>query len=525
MVIMAWAVFRSGPNGHKATATNNFSIPVELINYFTLVTQPEGSDESLIQEILYRMKLDYSHANLPDSEKFLTKDPTKFIEPSVIQVKNTKELIRSIRTKAPEHLKIVLSGGVYKVSQTIYLRDNIYLEGNGCAIIKSSEDKPVIFAEDVQNFRLSGLTFISTNATPFFIHRSSNFSFSNLSIINSGGYGIQIDDETCNGFIKNVEIIRAKFGALLIRGGVDRVTVINSYFGQNYTGNLRINNYGAAVRVQSMEHMRPEHNNSVGKSTNKPSSDELRSNNIFSHYIGTRRPKHVLIYKNTFLDNRSQGIYFSGALKGAVVDNLISNSDKEGICIDHQSAFNWILSNTIIGNGARHRQTDFEIKADHIDPRKRMPDGSPKSKLPGVSIDYSDFNVFALNEIAGNHGGGVKFVRSAHRNMIFRNLLIGNNLGDNDLHKFPSMLLGSSRTEGTQAKSQRKVFDNRKFGSSYNIVLENIIYEDRRGILIKERSKENFVDKNSIYINRPVYNIHDCGTKNVIRSFKQQYQK
>jgi parallel beta-helix repeat protein len=284
----------------------------------------------------------------------------------------------------------------------------------------------------------------------------------------------------------------------MARGLIDNLLISDNIVDGAYRGELEISNYGAAIRIQALEHLRQEFDNAVTLPSCRPSSQCLLFNGVFSHYIGARRPRNVGVTRNKVTNSRSQGIYLSGSTLTHIVDNIISQCDKEALCIDHQSSLNVVSQNIITCTGQRDRQSTRELINDHIDIAEQDAQ-FVKAKLPAVSIDYSDMNLIWNNSIAGNSGGGIKAVRLACFNVIGCNSLSGNNSGDNDTHVFPEILLGDASVEGTAKRTYRHSFDNRGYGSSANFLVANKITANKRAVQINKSSALNVVAKNQVF--------------------------
>lgn len=159
-------------------------------------------------------------------------------------------------------------------------------------------------------------------------------------------------------------------------------------------------------------------------------------------------PRPVYVVGNTMRGNHSSGLYLDGAANALVRGNRIADNGKEGICLDNGATANIVTANDVSGNGRRSDVSDREMALDFIAQFGRMADGTPKAKVPAISIDNAVFNAVLANRIAGNHGSGVKMVRTAFFNLVGRNAIEGNNLGANDVHFFFGVEIGGARADG-----------------------------------------------------------------------------
>ena len=189
----------------------------------------------------------------------------------------------------------------------------------------------------------------------------------------------------------------------------------------------------------------------------------------------TCRPADILMEHNVVTGCRAQGIYLEGAMRCLIRNNIITGNNKEGICFDWGTSHCYFLENIVSDNGGRKNMTKEELHIDFIQQYPILPDGSSSMKLPGVSMDNSCGNLVANNCIIGNHGGGIKLIRSNFFNHIVDNRIIGNSLGANRFityyYGIAILAIGPINNEFTQTKNQLLDF----FPSSLNVITGNTI--------------------------------------------------
>ena len=155
-------------------------------------------------------------------------------------------------------------------------------------------------------------------------------------------------------------------------------------------------------------------------------------------------PSQIIVRNNIVENNNASGIYSDGAYSSYIIDNRIVNNDKEGICLDYGTFGTYVSKNYIAYNGRRMNQTDQDLQNDFVLQHGRMEDGSAKAKLPGISIDNAAYNVVLDNHIQKNYGSGVKMVRTGIRNIIMKNNIDTNNVGQNENFHFFGIELGNA---------------------------------------------------------------------------------
>jgi hypothetical protein len=390
--------------------------------------------------------------------------------------------------------------GFYDLEKPLMLPSSVRVTGapSGRTIFRPLHHQTVVAIEEAKDVAVIAVSLLGSDCSALRVQRGSNILLSGIFVDSPSGYGMQIDDDCDSVSIIKCHIRSSGYGGIMARGLINNLLIAENIIDSAYRRELEVSNYGAAIRVQALEHLRKEYDTSITISGSRPSNNSLIFNGVFSHYIGPRRPRNVAIVNNSVINSRSQGVYLSGATLAYVYKNTIAHCDKEAICVDHQSLMNIISNNLIINVGQRDRQTSEELINDHIDLGENK-DRFVKAKLPAISVDYSDLNLLIGNSVIGNSGGGIKAVRLACFNLIGLNLLKGNNAGDNDAHVFPEMLIGDASVEGTLKKAYRHSFDNRDYGSSANALVANKIESSKRGIQINMKSNDNFIFRNQLF--------------------------
>ncbi len=162
-------------------------------------------------------------------------------------------------------------------------------------------------------------------------------------------------------------------------------------------------------------------------------------------------PRRNVVAFNRIAENHASGLYLDGAAEDVIAGNLIQGNAKEGLCLDNGSIANAVLQNTVQQNGRRWGSSDDDLRRDFIIKFGRLPDGSAKAKVPGVSLDNAAYNIVYSNLIDGNYGGGVKMVRTAYYNLVGLNTLVDDNAGESDQFHFFGIELGAATADAPVA--------------------------------------------------------------------------
>jgi parallel beta-helix repeat protein len=158
-----------------------------------------------------------------------------------------------------------------------------------------------------------------------------------------------------------------------------------------------------------------------------------------------QNPTDNVIMANTIRDGLAVGVYDDGTIANTVVANQIENNSKEGICFDNGATANVLAGNVISGNGARLGQSDAYLALDDVLGAGRNPDGTPRAKMPGVSLDNAVYNTVFGNDVHRNAGGGIKLVRTGLFNRVTANNIADNNIGASPGFHFYGVEIGAAR--------------------------------------------------------------------------------
>lgn len=205
-----------------------------------------------------------------------------------------------------------------------------------------------------------------------------------------------------------------------------------------------------------------------------------------------RNPERNIILDNDIRDGLSSGIYNDGAIANLFVDNRIEGNAKEGVCFDNGATANVFAGNVVTGNGQRWGQPDDVLASESVLAEGRGGDGTAIAKLPGISIDNAIYNQIYANEISDNWGGGIKMVRTSMYNLVVRNTLTDNNLGQSERVHFFGIELGAAHADVPAT-------DLDFVGSSGNILFGNEIHGSHySGIYLAPGSVQNELLDNDI---------------------------
>ena len=373
---------------------------------------------------------------------------------------------------------ITIESSTVRMDEPIRMKAGIALDAAGVTFTGSTDDRvaQAVIAEDCTNFALYNLNLTAgCYEYGIYIIRSNTFTIENCTISNALYKGLVMMGENKNFTIRNNTVSYNGNGAVFLNGNISNGIIA----GNDVVDNYGTRNLTAGIVMTSME-----------IDDYYTAYNEFKDEHLYN-LLDT--PHDIVLYQNNVKHNNSSGIYSDGAYQIYIVENIIYQNDKEGMCLDYGTFGAYVSNNIVKENGGRLRQSDEDLEADFVTAFGRLSDGSSPAKLPGISIDNSAYNTIVNNNVTQNYGSGVKMVRSAYRNIIMENSVSDNNKGKSDDFHFFGIEIGHESTPDEPVKGL-------DFTASYeNIVCRNIVTgSNYAGVFLAVESYCNDVFDNTI---------------------------
>lgn len=373
---------------------------------------------------------------------------------------------------------ITIESSTVRMDEPISMKSGIALDAAGVIFTGSTDDRvaQAVIAEDCTNFALYNLNLTAgCYEYGIYIIRSNTFTIENCTISNALYKGLVMMGENKNFTIRNNTVSYNGNGAVFLNGNISNGIIA----GNDVVDNYGTRNLTAGIVMTSME-----------IDDYYTAYNEFKDEHLYN-LLDT--PHDIVLYQNNVKYNNSSGIYSDGAYQIYIVENIIYQNDKEGMCLDYGTFGAYVSNNIVKENGGRLRQSDEDLEADFVTAFGRLSDGSSPAKLPGISIDNSAYNTIVNNNVTQNYGSGVKMVRSAYRNIIMENSVSDNNKGKSDDFHFFGIEIGHESTPDEPVKGL-------DFTASYeNIVCRNIVTgSNYAGVFLAVESYCNDVFDNTI---------------------------
>lgn len=373
---------------------------------------------------------------------------------------------------------ITIESSTVRMDEPISMKSGIALDAVGVTFTGSTDDRvaQAVIAEDCTNFALYNLNLTAgCYEYGIYIIRSNTFTIENCTISNALYKGLVMMGENKNFTIRNNTVSYNGNGAVFLNGNISNGIIA----GNDVVDNYGTRNLTAGIVMTSME-----------IDDYYTAYNEFKDEHLYN-LLDT--PHDIVLYQNNVKHNNSSGIYSDGAYQIYIVENIIYQNDKEGMCLDYGTFGAYVSNNIVKENGGRLRQSDEDLEADFVTAFGRLSDGSSPAKLPGISIDNSAYNTIVNNNVTQNYGSGVKMVRSAYRNIIMENSVSDNNKGKSDDFHFFGIEIGHESTPDEPVKGL-------DFTASYeNIVCRNIVTgSNYAGVFLAVESYCNDVFDNTI---------------------------
>ena len=373
---------------------------------------------------------------------------------------------------------ITIESSTVRMDEPISMKSGIALDAAGVTFTGSTDDRvaQAVIAEDCTNFALYNLNLTAgCYEYGIYIIRSNTFTIENCTISNALYKGLVMMGENKNFTIRNNTVSYNGNGAVFLNGNISNGIIA----GNDVVDNYGTRNLTAGIVMTSME-----------IDDYYTAYNEFKDEHLYN-LLDT--PHDIVLYQNNVKHNNSSGIYSDGAYQIYIVENIIYQNDKEGMCLDYGTFGAYVSNNIVKENGGRLRQSDEDLEADFVTTFGRLSDGSSPAKLPGISIDNSAYTTIVNNNVTQNYGSGVKMVRSAYRNIIMENSVSDNNKGKSDDFHFFGIEIGHESTPDEPVKGL-------DFTASYeNIVCRNIVTgSNYAGVFLAVESYCNDVFDNTI---------------------------
>lgn len=373
---------------------------------------------------------------------------------------------------------ITIESSTVRMDEPISMKSGIALDAAGVTFTGSTDDRvaQAVIAEDCTNFALYNLNLTAgCYEYGIYIIRSNTFTIENCTISNALYKGLVMMGENKNFTIRNNTVSYNGNGAVFLNGNISNGIIA----GNDVVDNYGTRNLTAGIVMTSME-----------IDDYYTAYNEFKDEHLYN-LLDT--PHDIVLYQNNVKHNNSSGIYSDGVYQIYIVENIIYQNDKEGMCLDYGTFGAYVSNNIVKENGGRLRQSDEDLEADFVTTFGRLSDGSSPAKLPGISIDNSAYNTIVNNNVTQNYGSGVKMVRSAYRNIIMENSVSDNNKGKSDDFHFFGIEIGHESTPDEPVKGL-------DFTASYeNIVCRNIVTgSNYAGVFLAVESYCNDVFDNTI---------------------------
>lgn len=392
------------------------------------------------------------------------------------------------------------------LNTTIRIPSNTYIYGNGAEVTTDTQIEYAILMEKSENvivrdIRLTGgfdrgIYVIECKNVLLYKNEVENAAYKAIFVMGTNEYihliGNSIHDNA--------------YGAVFLEGNISKGIIQHNTIYQNRgTRNLGAGLVLCSVNLTDLK---------------VPYEQEYGIDDYLYDMLDA--PHDLVIKDNMIYENYSSGIYSDGAYMNYIIDNVIKDNEKEGMCLDFGTFGTYIDSNIVERNGDRNRQSDEDLEKDFVIGLGRLEDGSSTAKLPGISIDNAAYVIITNNSVSKNAGSGIKMVRSGYRNVILCNVVSDNNAGQNDaFHGFgielghaskpDQVIKGLDFTADYENIIARNVISGQHYsgiyigeGSYCNDLIDNVIMD------CKEFSVENFSD----LFNSAVGNNTNVGTLN-----------
>ena len=189
-------------------------------------------------------------------------------------------------------------------------------------------------------------------------------------------------------------------------------------------------------------------------------------------------PMDLVLRSNIVHHTNAQGIYLDGVMANVLYNNTVTDTQKEGICVDGGSVANVLHSNRVRHCGGRLGMREDVLKQEV--PSQETANGRPLFVLPCISVDNAVYNILIKNDLRRCFAGCVKTVRASSFNRFVSNVLEDCAMGKNRRFNFAAFEIVSVQNDDPGAvdfddtPTVLNTFAYNSFGGSsrtaYNVV-------------------------------------------------------
>ena len=156
-------------------------------------------------------------------------------------------------------------------------------------------------------------------------------------------------------------------------------------------------------------------------------------------------PMDLVLRSNIVHHTNAQGIYLDGVMANVLYNNTVTDTQKEGICVDGGCVANVLHSNRVRYSGGRLGMREDVMKQEV--PSQETLNGRPLFVLPCISVDNAVYNILIKNDLRRCFAGCVKTVRASSFNRIVGNVLEDCTMGKNRLFNFAAFPIMSDKND------------------------------------------------------------------------------
>lgn len=255
---------------------------------------------------------------------------------------------------------ITIESSTVRMDEPISMKSGIALDAAGVTFTGSTDDRvaQAVIAEDCTNFALYNLNLTAgCYEYGIYIIRSNTFTIENCTISNALYKGLVMMGENKNFTIRNNTASYNGNGAVFLNGNISNGIIA----GNDVVDNYGTRNLTAGIVMTSME-----------IDDYYTAYNEFKDEHLYN-LLDT--PHDIVLYQNNVKHNNSSGIYSDGAYQIYIVENIIYQNDKEGMCLDYGTFGAYVSNNIVKENGGRLRQSDEDLEADFVTTFGRLSDG------------------------------------------------------------------------------------------------------------------------------------------------------
>lgn len=365
---------------------------------------------------------------------------------------------------------ILIHSEALHLEDTIQLKSNTYIVGQGVRVISDKELDYAFYSEGCSDIHLESMEVKGDILYGIYCVDSTSVTITGCTIIDLKEKPLVLIGECTNFIIRENTFENNRAGGIYIAGDAEYGLIAEN----KISGNQGTSQWMSGITLTGVV---PKAGNDIWEVFGEERQLPYKEKKL---YMQLESPHEIIMRENKIAGQQASGIYLDGAYNCYLVKNNIENNGKVGIYLDYGTLGCYLKENNIDGNGSGATQA-------------------------GIVLDNSAYNIIQNNTVLNHTGDGINLMRASVRNLIFENIIKDNNRSKDEQNHYYGIALN--------VETENNGYDVDVSPEYENIICRNIINGSHyAGIyLAKECSTNDLFD--NIILDPVMYSVESNSIK------------